>query len=123
MRFYPLILATSVATFAVFSTAFAADDDDNPIKKAMKLNDDGVKVPKEKKPLRKPLPLPKEFASALKKAKGAAAKFDGFSPSHKREYIEWIIEAKTDETRQRRLTTAVEWIAAGKSRNWKYERK
>ena len=49
--------------------------------------------------------------------------FDTFSPSHKREYIEWITEAKSDETRTRRLAQAIEWIAQGKSHNWKYERK
>jgi uncharacterized protein YdeI (YjbR/CyaY-like superfamily) len=92
------------------------------IKRAMKLNDDGVKVPM-KKAKKKPLPMPKDFAAALKKSKSAAAKFEAFSPSHKREYIEWIVEAKTDETRQRRMATAVEWIAQGKGRNWKYERK
>jgi uncharacterized protein YdeI (YjbR/CyaY-like superfamily) len=92
------------------------------IKRAMKLNDEGVKLPM-KKTKKKPLPMPKDFASALKKAKSAAAKFEAFPPSHKREYIEWIVEAKTDETRQRRMATAVEWIAAGKERNWKYQRK
>ena len=92
------------------------------IKRAAKLNDDGVKVPK-KKTKKKPLPMPKDFAAALKKTKKAAATFEAFSPSHKREYIEWIVEAKTDETRQRRMATAVEWIAQGKGRNWKYERK
>jgi uncharacterized protein YdeI (YjbR/CyaY-like superfamily) len=93
------------------------------IKKAAKLNEEGVKIPKEFKPPRKPLPVPKDFAAALKKTKGAAAEFDALPPSHKREYIEWIVEAKADETRQRRVTTAVEWIAQGKSKNWKYERK
>jgi uncharacterized protein YdeI (YjbR/CyaY-like superfamily) len=67
--------------------------------------------------------MPKDFAAALKKSKKAAASFEAFPPSHKREYIEWITEAKTDETRQRRMATAVEWIAQGKGRNWKYERK
>lgn len=92
------------------------------IKKARKLNDEGVKVPRVSKK-RKPLAMPKEFAAALKKSKPAAAQFDAFSPSKQRDYIEWIVEAKTDETRQKRLATALEWIAAGKSRNWKYERK
>jgi uncharacterized protein YdeI (YjbR/CyaY-like superfamily) len=92
------------------------------IKRAMKLNDAGVKVPM-KKTKKKPLPMPKDFAAALKMTKKAAATFDAFPPSHKREYIEWIVEAKTDETRQRRMAMAVEWIAEGKSRNWKYERK
>ena len=46
---------------------------------------------------------------------------DAFPPSHKREYVEWITEAKQEATRQRRLATAIEWMAQGKSRNWKYE--
>jgi uncharacterized protein YdeI (YjbR/CyaY-like superfamily) len=92
------------------------------IRKAMKLNDDGVKVPRISKKRKPPAKVPKDFAAALKKAKSAHAKFEAFSPSHKREYVEWIVEAKTDETRQRRMATAVEWIAQGKSRNWKYQR-
>jgi uncharacterized protein YdeI (YjbR/CyaY-like superfamily) len=92
------------------------------IRKAKKLNDDGVKIPKEKT-AKKPLPMPKDFEAALKKTKGAKANFGKFPPSHKREYIEWIIEAKRDETRRKRIATAVEWIAEGKSRNWKYQKK
>jgi uncharacterized protein YdeI (YjbR/CyaY-like superfamily) len=50
----------------------------------------------------------------------ARATFDSFSPSHKREYLEWITDAKTDETRQRRVDTAIQWMKEGKPRNWKY---
>ncbi len=64
---------------------------------------------------------PAEFAAALKKNKAAAKVFEGFSPSCKREYVEWIAEAKRDETRERRIAQAVEWIAEGKQRNWKYQ--
>ncbi len=92
------------------------------IKKAKKLNDDGVKVPKAKS-AKSPLPMPKDFAASLKKSKEASANFAKFPPSHKREYIEWITEAKREETRQKRVNTAVEWIAEGKSRNWKYQKK
>lgn len=92
------------------------------IKKAKKLNDEGVKVPRQAT-VKKPLPMPADFAAALKKTKGATANFEKMSPSGKREYIEWIIEAKRDETRQTRIATAVEWIAEGKSRNWKYQKK
>jgi len=60
------------------------------------------------------------FRAAVAKARAA---FDAFPPSHKREYVDWIVSAKTDETRQRRLATALEWMASGKSRNWKYERR
>jgi uncharacterized protein YdeI (YjbR/CyaY-like superfamily) len=91
------------------------------IKRAAKLNDDGVKLPRVSKK-KKPLAMPKDFAAEIKKSKRAATNFDEFSPSHQREYIEWIVEAKTDETRQRRMATAIEWIAQGKARNWKYQR-
>ena len=53
--------------------------------------------------------------------KAAAATFEEFSPSHRKEYIEWITEARRDETRQKRLSTTLAWLAEGKSRNWKYE--
>jgi uncharacterized protein YdeI (YjbR/CyaY-like superfamily) len=58
--------------------------------------------------------------AALKRNKKAAAAFESFSPSHRREYVEWITGAKTEETRQRRIGTALEWLAQGKPRNWKY---
>jgi uncharacterized protein YdeI (YjbR/CyaY-like superfamily) len=64
---------------------------------------------------------PVEFAIALKKHKQAATVFAAFSPSCKREYVEWIAEAKRPETRDKRIATAIEWIAEGKQRNWKYQ--
>jgi len=70
----------------------------------------------------RPLRVPAYFMSALRKNRKALAAFEAFPPSHKREYVEWIDSAKTDETRQRRMATALEWIASGKSRNWKYRR-
>ena len=60
---------------------------------------------------------------AAAKSSEALAAFNAFSASHKREYIEWVTEAKSDETRQRRMVTAIGWLSDGKSRNWKYERK
>jgi uncharacterized protein YdeI (YjbR/CyaY-like superfamily) len=92
------------------------------IKKAMTLNDEGIKVPK-KTPGGKPaLPVPPELAAALAKNKKARTAFEAFPPSHRREYNEWIGEAKREETRAARATQAVEWIAEGKSRNWKYQK-
>lgn len=61
------------------------------------------------------------FAKALKANKAATAVFAKFSPSCKREYLEWVADAKRDETRDKRITQAVEWIAEGKQRNWKYQ--
>ncbi|WP_058188833.1 YdeI/OmpD-associated family protein [Terracidiphilus gabretensis] len=74
-----------------------------------------VKAPKPS------LEIHPQFTSALKKDKKAFAVFEAFSPSCKREYMEWIAEAKRDETRQKRIAIAVEWIAEGRKRNWKYE--
>lgn len=92
------------------------------IKKAVALNDEGVKVPRKPKAPVKPIKVPPDLGAALKKNRKAQAAFDAFPPSHKREYIEWITEAKGDETRGRRLAQAIAWIAEGKSRNWKYEK-
>ena len=65
--------------------------------------------------------VPPELAAALAKNKKAEAAFDAFPPSHKREYVEWIAEAKREETRAKRVAQAVEWISEGRSRNWKYQ--
>lgn len=67
------------------------------------------------------LPVPADLAAALDARPEAKAVFTGFAPSHRREYIEWITEAKREATRTKRLAQAVEWIAEGKKRNWKYE--
>jgi hypothetical protein len=93
------------------------------IKKAVALNDQRVKVeraPKRAAP--KAVRVPADLAAGLKKNKPAQQTFAGFSPSHKREYIEWITEAKSAATRARRLQETLEWLADGKSRNWKYVR-
>jgi uncharacterized protein YdeI (YjbR/CyaY-like superfamily) len=93
------------------------------IRTAAKLNESDV--PGRPRPARKPaapLPVPADLATALKKNKPAAAAFGKFSPGHRKEYIEWITEAKRDDTRAKRLATTLEWLAEGKSRNWKYEK-
>ena len=92
------------------------------LKKAVALNEAGVKEPVPAKPkAKKDLAMPDYFLTALKKNKKASIHFEKFSPSCQREYVEWLTEAKREETRVKRLTTALEWIARGKSRNWKYE--
>jgi uncharacterized protein YdeI (YjbR/CyaY-like superfamily) len=93
------------------------------IKEAVRLNEEEIKVEKPKKPAKKELPIPPALAAALKKNKKAATTFENFAPSHRREYIEWINEAKTEDTRNRRVETTIEWVAEGKGRNWKYEKK
>jgi uncharacterized protein YdeI (YjbR/CyaY-like superfamily) len=93
------------------------------ITKAMKLNEDGVKVTRMKAaPQRAVIRMPGDLKSALAKNKKAIATYESFSPSHKREYLQWITEAKSPETRARRLQTALEWMSEGKPRNWKYMR-
>ncbi len=94
------------------------------IKEAVKLNDEGIKLPpKPKSKEKKELVIPAYFMAALKKNKKALTTFESFSYSNKKEYVEWITEAKTEATRMQRLKTAVEWMSEGKIRNWKYVRK
>ncbi len=92
------------------------------IKKAMTLHEEIAKSPpqpkaKAKKP---PIPMPAPFKAALAKSMKASAAFEKLSPSHRREYLEWITEAKTGATRDKRIATSIEWISEGKSRMWKY---
>jgi uncharacterized protein YdeI (YjbR/CyaY-like superfamily) len=90
------------------------------VKQAAALHDEGVKAPRMKGAPKKPITEPDYFTVALKKNKKALKTYEAFSPSAKREYLEWITEAKGDATRQRRLETAIGWMAEGKQRNWKY---
>ena len=90
------------------------------IKKAAQLNRDGVKVERPKPKPQPKLVVPAELKRALQRNKAARITFDNFSPSHQREYVEWLTEAKSDATRERRLASALEWMAEGKPRNWKY---
>ena len=92
------------------------------LKAAVAVNEEGLVQPRAMR--RKPaLKTPAYLAAALKKNPAARATFEAFPPSHRREYIEWITDAKQEATRDRRIAQALEWIAAGKSRNWKYEKR
>jgi len=82
----------------------------------------GSAAPKRAKPAPKAkIALPDDFATALAGNSGAKTMLDNLAPSHRREYLEWITEAKREETRAKRIAQAVEWLAEGKKRNWKYE--
>jgi len=93
------------------------------IREAIRLNEEGVKSEPRTRKAPKSFEVPAELMTALKKNKSALAAFKKFPSSHQREYAEWIAEAKQDATKQKRVATAVEWIAEGKSRNWKYAKK
>jgi len=94
------------------------------IAQAAALNDQGVKLPaRTRKGPPAPVKVPAYFMAALRKEPRALETFKAFSPSHKREYVEWVTEAKTEETRLRRLATSVEWMGKGKARNWRYVRR
>jgi len=92
------------------------------VKKAMKLNADGVQVERVVKP-KKAIPMPAALKAALAKAPKAKAFLATLPPGHQREYLAWVTEAKTDATRDKRIATTIEWLAEGKHRNWKYDRK
>jgi len=92
------------------------------VRKAVKLNDAGVKSPRSKPQTKAtPLEVPDDFTSALKKNKKAQTTFDGFSQSKRNEYIVWVTGAKREETRKQRLATSIAWLAEGKSHHWKYQ--
>ena len=94
----------------------------NYIKEAMKLNDEGVKLAsKPKSSEKKEITVPDYFLKALAKNNKARQVFENSSWSYRKEYIEWILEAKTEVTRDKRITTALEWLTEGKSRNWQYQ--
>lgn len=91
------------------------------IKEAMKLNDAGIKVARVIT-AKKEIKAPSYFTDALKKNLLAKENFDGFNPSARREYLEWITEAKTEATRDKRMAQAIQWMSEGKRRHWKYEK-
>jgi uncharacterized protein YdeI (YjbR/CyaY-like superfamily) len=92
------------------------------IRQAMKLNKDGVRLPLKPKPnVNRLLTTPDFFVKALRKAK-LTATFNSMSYSHRKEYIQWLNEAKKEETRERRMAEAISLISRGKHRNWKYEK-
>jgi len=93
------------------------------IKEAARLNKEGIKLPPKSKKEKTELVIPDYFTKALSKNKKAQKVFETSSYSYQKEYIQWITDAKTEETRNKRIATALEWIAEGKGRNWKYESK
>ena len=90
------------------------------VAKAMKLADQGVKAPRDKHK-KGPLTVPQDLRAALDANEAAGSTFAAFPPSAQRDYVDWIESAKRDETRTKRLAQAIEWLAEGKRRNWKYE--
>ena len=94
------------------------------LQRAMRLIEDGVKArPAKAAAPRPPLATPDDLGAALQANAAARATFEAFPPGQQREYIEWIVEAKQAGTREKRLAQAIAWMAEGKRRNWKYERR
>jgi uncharacterized protein YdeI (YjbR/CyaY-like superfamily) len=93
------------------------------IKKAVKLNQSGVKVPGQVKRKATPRRVPADLSKALKAAPKAAVTFKALSTSHRNEYVEWITGAKQAATRDKRLATTIAWLSTGKNFNWRYEKR
>jgi uncharacterized protein YdeI (YjbR/CyaY-like superfamily) len=91
------------------------------VRRAAALNERGVKVVRARQPKAAPR-TPADLMAALRKNRAALRTFEDFSPGHRREYVEWILEAKREETRIRRIETAIQWMSEGRGRNWKYAR-
>lgn len=94
------------------------------VKAARVLNEQGVKTPKRKATPAKDrvLTVPPAFLTALKANKKAHTAFDAMPYSHRKEYVQWVSEARTEPTRDKRIATSITWLSQGKSRNWQYER-
>jgi uncharacterized protein YdeI (YjbR/CyaY-like superfamily) len=90
------------------------------VRKAVELNQRGIKQTRFKSTAKRRLTVPADLKSALLKNAKARKTFEEFSYSHKKEYVQWVTDAKRDETRQKRLKTAIEWLAQGKPQNWRY---
>lgn len=91
------------------------------VREAMALTDSGAPPKRAAKPPKPELSVPPELAEALAGDEAASATFDAFTPGNRREYVEWIAEAKRPETKAKRVAEAVSWMREGKRRNWKYE--
>jgi uncharacterized protein YdeI (YjbR/CyaY-like superfamily) len=93
------------------------------VKEAMKLQNAGTKIPARAKTSgeKKTLTIPAPFQAALNQNQAALTTFASFSYTKKKDYVSWYEEAKTDATRVKRLDQSIQWLAEGKSRNWKYE--
>lgn len=91
------------------------------IKEAVRLNEEDIRMPKNRSQQARAVQIPEAFSEQLKENKKALAVFEKFPPSHQREYADWIRDAKTESTRDKRIRQAIEWLEEGKSRNWKYE--
>ena len=87
------------------------------------MNEAGIKARGPASRGKRDLPLPDFFRAALRGNPKAAGKFEQFSYSHKKEYVDWLSQAKREETRARRLATTMEWLVEVKPKSWKYERK
>ena len=92
------------------------------VRQAVELNEKGIKVEKKPAAANKELVIPDYLTEALKKNSAAQKTFEGFPYSCRKEYVEWLTEAKTEPTRDKRLATTIEWLSEGKRRNWKYEK-
>ena len=90
------------------------------VKQAARLNESGIKTARPKSKEKKELEIPKYFSAAVAKNKKALTTFQKFSYTNKKEYVDWVTQAKTEDTRKKRLETSVLWMSEGKIRNWKY---
>lgn len=114
-------------TFGFWKHALVVKDGGEHSGEAMgsfgRVNAQGVKLPKATVPKHpKKHEMPETLRAALARNVRARAAFERFTPSQRYEYVEWIAEAKREDTRERRVATALEWIVAGKTRNWKYQK-
>ena len=92
------------------------------IRQAIRLKDEGIKNPKKRLRRLREVKVPSKIMEIIRSNRKALTVFENFSNSNKKDYVEWIMEAKTEATRAKRIVTMMEWLQEGKPRNWKYMR-
>jgi len=90
------------------------------VRRATELNEAGTRKSRSRPRAKREINVPADLKAALQRKVKARKTFENFSYSHKKEYVDWITDAKRDETRRRRLETAIQWLAQGNPQNWKY---
>jgi hypothetical protein len=96
------------------------------LQEAADLNARGVRLP-DRAPKTPPvIDMPSAVATAVATAlaanPAAQAVWDAKSAAWRKDYLVWITAAKTDPTRDARIAEALDWIADGKARFWKYQK-
>jgi hypothetical protein len=90
------------------------------VKQAVAVNDKGTKL-REAKPTKKALVVPEDLEQVLRKDPTAWANWEAFPVGHRRAYVEWVTDARQEETRKRRIAQSLEKIREGEQQEERHQ--